>query len=64
MRNDFFYKVSDTGSSEEKSESNQVPKRVWTCLVPRRLSLDENLRAKEGGKVTTRGAASSKISVP
>ena len=24
-----------------------------TCLVPRRLSLDENVRAKEGGKETT-----------
>ena len=24
-----------------------------TCLVPRRLSFDENLRAKEGGKETT-----------
>ena len=24
-----------------------------TCLVPRRLSLDENVRAKEGGDETT-----------
>ena len=24
------------------------------CLVPRRLSFDENVRAKEGGKDTTR----------
>ena len=24
-----------------------------TCLVPRRLSFDENVRAKEGGKETT-----------
>ena len=29
--------------------------RVWSfhCLVPRRLSFDENVRAKEGGKETT-----------
>ena len=25
----------------------------WTCLVPSRLSLDEDVRAKEGGKETT-----------
>ena len=25
----------------------------YTCLVPRRLSFDENVRAKEGGKETT-----------
>ena len=23
---------------------------IYTCLVPRRLSFDENVRAKEGGK--------------
>ena len=28
-------------------------KRVTICLVPRRLSIDENERAKEGGKETT-----------
>ena len=27
--------------------------RVVDCLVPRRLSFDENVRAKEGGKETT-----------
>ena len=27
--------------------------RFNPCLVPRRLSLDENVRAKEGGKETT-----------
>ena len=27
--------------------------RSRACLVPRRLSLDENVRAKEGGKETT-----------
>ena len=27
--------------------------RASCCLVPRRLSLDENVRAKEGGKETT-----------
>ena len=26
----------------------------WSCLVPRRLSFHENVRAKEGGKKTTR----------
>ena len=26
---------------------------VFPCLVPRRLSFDENVRAKEGGKETT-----------
>ena len=26
---------------------------LGTCLVPRRLSFDENVRAKEGGKETT-----------
>ena len=31
-------------------ETNRM---VDTCLVPRRLSLDENVRAKEGGKETT-----------
>ena len=34
------------------------PDEPWpsrrACLVPRRLSLDENVRAKEGGKETTR----------
>ena len=25
----------------------------YPCLVPRRLSFDENVRAKEGGKETT-----------
>ena len=25
----------------------------YNCLVPRRLSFDENVRAKEGGKKTT-----------
>ena len=25
----------------------------WSCLVPRRLSFDENVRAKEGGNETT-----------
>ena len=29
------------------------PWRSRACLVPRRLSLDENVRAKEGGKETT-----------
>ena len=30
-----------------------LPKKlVVVCLVPRRLSLDENMRAKEGGKET------------
>ena len=26
---------------------------MWGCLVPKRLSLDENMRAKEGRKETT-----------
>ena len=26
---------------------------IFCCLVPRRLSLDENVRAKEGGKETS-----------
>ena len=39
-----------------KGES-QISDRCWyyngNCLVPRRLSFDENVRAKEGGKETT-----------
>ena len=27
----------------------------WHCLVPRRLSFDENVRAKAGGKVPFHG---------
>ena len=34
------------------------------CLVPRRLSLDENVRAKEGGKETTGETALRLPSVP
>ena len=34
------------------------------CLVPRRLSLDENVRAKEGGKETTGETALHLPSVP
>ena len=29
------------------------PAPIPPCLVPRRLSFDENVRAKEGGKETT-----------
>ena len=54
MRNDFFLlHVVTQAARKKKSESNQLPKRALTCLVPRRLSLDENVRAKEGGKETT-----------
>ena len=35
-----------------------------TCLVPKRLSLDENVRAKEGGKETTGETALRLPSVP
>ena len=35
-----------------------------SCLVPRRLSLDENVRAKEGGKETTGETALRLPSVP
>ena len=35
-----------------------------TCLVPRRLSLDENVRAKEGGKETTGETALRLPSIP
>ena len=39
---------------KKKSESNQLPKRVWTLRRTQTfLSLDENVRAKEGGKETT-----------
>ena len=34
------------------------------CLVPRRLRLDENVRAKEGGKETTGETALRLPSVP
>ena len=34
------------------------------CLVPRRLSLDENVRAKEGGKETTGETSFRLPSVP
>ena len=34
------------------------------CLVPRRFSLDENVRAKEGGKETTGETALRLTSVP
>ena len=34
------------------------------CLVPRRFSLDENVRAKEGGKETTGETALRLPSVP
>ena len=30
-----------------------LPSPIPPCLVPRRLSFDENVRAKEGGKETT-----------
>ena len=33
-------------------KSNFLDDVETTCLVPRRLSLDENVRAKEGGKDT------------
>ena len=35
-----------------------------SCLVPRRLSLDENVRAKEGGKETTGESSLRLPSVP
>ena len=30
-----------------------IARNIFCCLVPRRLSLDENVRAKEGGKETS-----------
>ena len=36
----------------------------WNCLVPRRLSLDENVRAKESGKETTGETTRRLLSVP
>ena len=35
-----------------------------SCLVPRRLSLDENVRAKEGGKETTGETSFRRPSLP
>ena len=35
------------------SEGEDELRRTRDCLVPRRLSFDENVRAKEGGKETT-----------
>ena len=37
--------------SESRGGRLQTPDSY--CLVPRRLSFDENVRAKEGGKETT-----------
>ena len=37
---------------------------AFICLVPRRLSLDENVRAKEGGKETTGETSLRPPSVP
>ena len=42
-------------------ETNRM---VDTCLVPRRLSLDQNVRAKEGGKETTGETSFRRPSVP
>ena len=44
------------------SASSYFHRRI--CLVPRRLSFDENWRAKEGGKGTTGEAALNLSSVP
>ena len=33
--------------------AEQSVTRIKACLVPRRLSLDENMRLNEGGKETT-----------
>ena len=59
-------------SSKENVKSqfkSQIRLRIVTgvsglCLVPRRLSLDENVRAKEGGKETTGETALRPPSVP
>ena len=42
-------------------ETNRM---VDTCLAPRRLSLDENVRAKEGGKETTGETSFRRPSLP
>ena len=41
---------------QSSNDHNEIFPRLAVgvdCLVPRRLSLDENVRAKEGGKETT-----------
>ena len=41
-------------SKVERHISDRFCSTLWcNCLVPRRLSLDENVRSKEGGKETT-----------
>ena len=41
-------------SKVERHISDSFCSTLWcNCLVPRRLSLDENVRSKEGGKETT-----------
>ena len=36
----------------------------FSCLVPRRLSFDENVRAKEGGKETTGETSPAVFALP
>ena len=36
----------------------------FSCLVPRRLSFDENVRAKEGGKETTGETSPAAFALP
>ena len=52
----FSRAVSPPAGRFEERPTNLPTNPPWrsrACLVPRRLSLDENVRAKEGGKETT-----------
>ena len=40
-------------NSDVSGRGRAAPQQAAVCLVPRRLSFDENVRAKEGGKETT-----------
>ena len=46
----YKHKVWDSATDKVRWENRN---HDWSCLVPRRLSFDENVRAKEGGKETT-----------
>ena len=43
----------DDAHEMQRERYRLSPAPIPPCLVPRRLSFDENVRAKEGGKETT-----------
>ena len=63
-----YRRIINDDSSVNKTMFPTQPNKNYTChelcLVPRRLSLDENVRAKEGGKETTGETSFRLPSVP